>query len=59
MSMFKKTILTIFVSLFLTANVFADKIRIGTEGAYPPWNAKDESGKLIGFEVELANWLCI
>ncbi len=37
----------------------ADSIRIGTEGAYPPWNAKDESGKLIGFEVELANWLCI
>ena len=37
----------------------ADSIRIGTEGAYPPWNAKDESGKLIGFEVELAKWLCI
>ena len=59
MSIFKKTILTIFVSLFLTANVFADKVRIGTEGAYPPWNAKDESGKLFGFEVVLAKWLCI
>jgi len=59
MSMFKKTILTIFASLLLTANVLADKVKIGTEGAYPPWNAKDESGKLIGFEVELANWLCI
>ena len=45
MSIFKKTILTIIVSLFLTANVFADKIRIGTEGAYPTWNANDESGK--------------
>ncbi len=43
--------------LFSTAQ--ADSIRIGTEGAYPPWNAKDESGKLIGFEVELAKWLCI
>ncbi len=42
---------------FSSAN--ADSIRIGTEGAYPPWNAKDESGKLIGFEVELAKWLCI
>ena len=59
MIIFKKTILTIFVSLLLTANVFADKIRIGTEGAYPPWNAKNESGKLIGFEIELANILCI
>ena len=46
-----------FVILFSTAQ--ADSIRIGTEGAYPPWNAKDESGKLIGFEVELAKWLCI
>ena len=21
------------------------KLRIGTEGAYPPWNSKDASGK--------------
>ena len=59
MNILKKTILTIFVSLFLTVNVFADKVKIGTEGAYPPWNSKSEAGKLIGFEVELANWLCI
>ena len=59
MNNFKKIIITIFAFLFLTSNVLADKVRIGTEGAYPPWNAKDESGKLIGFEVELANWLCI
>ncbi len=43
----------------LFSSAQADSIRIGTEGAYPPWNAKDESGKLIGFEVELANFLCI
>ncbi len=48
---------TALMIFFSTAQ--ADSIRIGTEGAYPPWNAKDESGKLIGFEVELANWLCI
>ena len=59
MNNFRKIILTIFAFLFLTSNVLADKVRIGTEGAYPPWNSKDESGKLIGFEVELANWLCI
>ena len=34
------------------------KIKIGTEGAYPPWNSKDASGNLIGFEVELAQELC-
>src|SRR5919106_2908924 len=33
-------------------------VRIATEGAYPPWNATDPSGKLVGFEVDLANDLC-
>ena len=42
--------------LFSTAQ--ADSIRIGTEGAYPPWNSKDSSGNLIGFEVDLAKELC-
>ncbi|HYG86322.1 MAG TPA: lysine/arginine/ornithine ABC transporter substrate-binding protein [Azospirillum sp.] len=34
------------------------KVRIGTEGAYAPWNATDASGKLVGFEIDLANDLC-
>ena len=56
----KKIILSVFASLFLfSSTLSADTIRIATEGAYPPWNSKSEDGKLIGFEVELANWLCI
>ncbi len=58
MNIFKKTIFSVLLSLLVVGNVHADKIRIGTEGAYPPWNSKDESGKLIGFEVELAYTLC-
>jgi octopine/nopaline transport system substrate-binding protein len=58
MNIFKKTILTVLASLLVIGNVYADKIKIGTEGAYPPWNSKDASGKLIGFEVELADVLC-
>ena len=58
MNIFKKTIFSVLLSLLVMGNVYADKIRIGTEGAYPPWNSKDESGKLIGFEVELAYTLC-
>jgi len=34
------------------------KVRIGTEGAYAPWNMTDASGKLVGFEIELGNDLC-
>ena len=58
MNIIKKTIFSVLLSLLVMGNVHADKIRIGTEGAYPPWNSKDESGKLIGFEVELAWTLC-
>ena len=54
MNIFKKTIFSVLLSLLVMGNVNADKIRIGTEGAYPPWNSKNEAGKLIGFEVELA-----
>jgi len=58
MNILKKFSLGILISFFVMFSVLADKIKIGTEGAYPPWNAKDASGKLIGFEVELANELC-
>ena len=59
MNIFKKTIFSVLASLLIIGSVTAnDKIRIGTEGAYPPWNSKDASGKLIGFEVELAWSLC-
>ena len=58
MNVIKNIFLTVLLSLFLISNSNADKIKIGTEGAYPPWNSKDASGKLIGFEVELAWTLC-
>ena len=46
-------------SLFVSgmANA-ADKIRIATEGAYAPFNMVDNEGKLIGFDVDIANALC-
>lgn len=35
----------------------AGTIKVGLEGTYPPFNFQDESGKLAGFEVDLANAL--
>ena len=58
MNAIKRFSLGLLITLFLSVSASADKIRIGTEGAYPPWNSKDASGKLIGFEVELAWTLC-
>ena len=58
MNIFKKIVFSVLLSLLVIGSVNADKIKIGTEGAYPPWNSKNEAGKLIGFEVELAYTLC-
>ena len=33
-------------------------IRMGTEGAYPPWNFVDDNGEVAGFERELGDELC-
>jgi lysine-arginine-ornithine-binding protein len=33
-------------------------VRIGIEGAFPPWNATGPDGKLTGLDVDVANDLC-
>lgn len=41
-----------------TQAIAGDKIRIATEGAYAPFNMKNEQGELIGFDVDIAKALC-
>lgn len=36
----------------------AEPLRIATEGTYPPFNFVDQSGKVQGFDVDIANALC-
>ncbi len=35
-----------------------DTIRMGTEGAYPPYNFINDSGTVDGYEIELGNLIC-
>lgn len=34
------------------------KVRVATEGAYPPWNATDANGNLFGFDIDVAKEVC-
>ena len=45
-------------AIVLGGAVQAADVRIGTEGAYAPWNFMDDDGKVAGFEIELGNELC-
>jgi len=36
----------------------APVLKMGVEGAYPPFNSIDASGKVVGFDVDIGNELC-
>ena len=55
----RKFVISLVAALvFAGSAAAADKIRIGTEGAYPPFNQIDASGNVIGFDVDIAKALC-
>jgi polar amino acid transport system substrate-binding protein len=54
----KKFLLAAALALTAGAALAQDTVRIGTEGAYPPYNFIDDSGALAGFEIDLGNAIC-
>ncbi|MEL6585785.1 MAG: transporter substrate-binding domain-containing protein [Pseudomonadota bacterium] len=57
-----KLILTAALAALIAAPALADghatTIRMGTEGAYAPYNFLNDAGEIDGFEIELGNELC-
>ena len=54
----KKLLVTFAALAVMSAPALADKVRMGTEGAYPPYNFINDAGEVDGFERELGDELC-
>ncbi len=55
----KKLTLTAALLALTAGSAFAqDMVRLGTEGAYPPYNFINDGGQVDGFERELGDELC-
>ena len=59
----KRFVTTLAAAAVLAAAAFApatagDKLRIGVEGAYPPFSWKEADGTLMGFDIDIAMALC-
>ncbi len=46
------------LSLFAGSAMAQEKLIIGTEGAYPPFNNLEADGSLVGFDIDIAKALC-
>jgi polar amino acid transport system substrate-binding protein len=53
-----RLILTAALVAFTAGGAVAQTVRMGTEGAYPPYNFINDKGEVDGFEKELGDELC-
>ena len=55
---FKKLLFMFAAAALATSNAQADQLRVGVEGAYPPFSWKEADGTLKGFDIDFANEVC-
>jgi polar amino acid transport system substrate-binding protein len=46
------------IAAFFSCQASAEKLIVGTEGAYPPFNNLTADGEIVGFDVDIAKALC-
>ncbi|WP_193073299.1 ABC transporter substrate-binding protein [Pseudomonas sp. FME51] len=59
MKSYKAVLLAALAAVLLGGQaIAAEKLRIGTEGAYPPFNEINNTGTAVGFDLDIAHALC-
>lgn len=51
-------LVAVFLAVSLACSEASDAVRMGTEGAYPPYNFINDAGEIDGFDRELGDELC-
>jgi polar amino acid transport system substrate-binding protein/arginine/ornithine transport system substrate-binding protein len=54
----KQMFTTLAISLLLIGGAQAADLRVGVEGAYPPFSWKESDGTLKGFDIDIAEAIC-
>ena len=54
----KKTLLSALAAGLIAVPAMADTVRMGTEGAYPPYNFVNDAGEIDGYERHVGDLLC-
>ena len=55
----KKIILSSVLAVLMFGSAFAETVRMGTEGAYPPYNFINDNGAVDGFEKDVGDMICV
>lgn len=59
MKSYKKALLAAAAAMLMHIPAMAaETLRIGTEGAYPPFNEINNKGEVVGFDIDIAKALC-
>lgn len=54
----KKMLVAVILAAGAASAVAAEKLRVSTDGAYPPFSETNDKGEMIGFDIDIGRALC-